>query len=265
MHDDLLPNLAAIMLRLPVFALVAGRLGGLIMFLPVLSGRALPVRVRAILVIGLAALVAPFVSLPADAPDNLASLALAIGSEFLLGVLIGLVLRAVFIGLEIAGQMIAQQAGLAFGRVADPTTGEDTSILSTFYVQIGVVVFLLLGGHRVLVGAALDTFRSLPLLTTTDAFLSGTDGLFDALALGAALAVRIAAPVILTLFLVNVAMGFVARTVPQINIITLGFSIKGPLAFLIMAVSLPIAVDAFGGALVDAIEWIGGLLHGLAP
>jgi len=265
MNETLLPDLTALMLRLPVFALVVGRLAGLVLFLPVLGGRAIPVRVRAILVIGMAGLVTPLVSLPLGVPDHPAGIALAIGRELVLGALLGLVLRCVFVGLEMAGLLIAQQAGLAFGRIADPTSGDDQNLLSIFYVQVGVVVFLLLGGHRALIAAALDTFQRLPLLGAGGAAFVRPEELVDALALGAALAVRVAAPVIVTLFLVNVAMAFVSRTVPQINIITLGFSIKGPVAFLLMAVSLPIAMDAFGGALRESIEWVGRLLQAMAP
>jgi flagellar biosynthetic protein FliR len=68
--------------------------------------------------------------------------------------------------------------------------------------------------------------------------------------------VRVAAPVILTLFLVNAAMGFVSRTVPQLNILTIGFSLKGLVAFVLMAISLPAALEAFTDALETTVGWI---------
>ena len=76
-------ELFALYSRQPVFALVAGRLGGLIMFLPMFGGMAIPARVRAMLVVGLAALVTPLVRVGPDAPTNLIGIALALANEVL--------------------------------------------------------------------------------------------------------------------------------------------------------------------------------------
>jgi len=250
-------GLLAWYLKLPVFALVASRLGGLVMFQPVIGGYAIPARVRALFVLGLAALVTPFVSAGPELPDRPTGLILASAEELLLGVLLGLVVRMCFLGLQLGGQLIAQESGLAFGRVADPSTGEDETLLSNLYLQLGAVVFLIIGGHRALLAVALDTFARIPLLSVGTGPGGHVELLFDALTLGGQIALRTAAPVVLTLFLVNAAMGFVSRTVPQLNILTVGFSIKGLVAFVLVAVSLPAAFDAFTGALETVVGWIG--------
>jgi flagellar biosynthetic protein FliR len=246
-------------LKLPVFLLVASRLGGLIMFQPVIGGYAIPSRIRALLVLGLAALATPFVHLHSAAPTQPVGIMLAIGNELLLGVLMGLVVRMGFLGLQLGGQLIAQEAGLAFGRVADPSTGAQQSTLSNLYLQLGAVVFLIVGGHRVLLSVALDTFDAIPLLGDQGTFADGLGLLLDALALGCEVAVRVAAPVVLTLFLVTAATGFISRTVPQLNILTIGFSVKGLVAFVLMAVSLPAALEAFTDALETTVDWIHAL------
>ncbi len=253
-------ELVSTYLRLPVFLLVASRLGGLIMFQPVVGGYAIPPRVRALLVIGLAALVTPLVELPPTiagvGPERLL---LAIGGELLLGVLMGLVVRMCFLGLQLGGQMVAQDAGLAFGQVADPSSGDQQNILSNFYLQLGAVVFLIVGGHRAVVSAALDTFETIPLLSPRG--LAGGDltVLVDALTMAGEIAVRVAAPTMITLLLVKAALGFVSRTVPQFNILTVGFSVKGLAALVLMAISLPAALEAFTEGLELTMEWIHGL------
>jgi len=246
-------------LKLPVFLLVASRLGGLIMFQPVIGGYGIPANVRMLVVLGLAAMVTPCVHLSAAAPMHAAAIVFAMGSELLLGVLMGLVVRMCFLGLQLGGQVVAQESGLAFGRVADPSTGAQQSIISNLYLQLGVVVFLIVGGHRVLMSVALDTFNTIPLLGDQGTFTHGVGLLFDALLLGGEIAIRIAAPVILTLFLVNAAMGFISRTVPQLNILTVGFSLKGLIAFVLMAISLPAAFEAFTDALEMTVGWIAEL------
>ena len=252
-------ELIATYLKVPVFLLVASRLGGLLMFQPVVGGFAVPTNVRVLLVVALAALVTPFVHLHSGVPATPTELVLAMAGELLLGVLMGLVVRMCFLGLQLGAQVVAQEAGLAFGRVADPTTGDDQSIFSSLYLQLGAVVFLIVGGHRVLVAVALDTFDAIPLLGDTGTFARGVGLLFDALTLGGEIAVRLAAPVILTLFLVTAAMGFVSRTVPQLNILTVGFSVKGLVGFVLMAISLPAALEAFAGALETTVGWVAAL------
>ncbi|MFQ5807419.1 MAG: flagellar biosynthetic protein FliR [Phycisphaerae bacterium] len=253
-------ELLATYLKLPVFALVVSRLGGLIMFQPIVGGYGIPRRVQVLLVLGLAALVTPFVQLGGPAPDRPVSIMLAMGNELLLGVLMGLAVRMCFLGLQVGGQIIAQESGLAFGRIADPTTGAQQSIFSSLYLQLGAVVFLIVGGHRVLLSVALDTFNTIPLLGDQGTFTQGVGLVFDALTLGAEIAVRVAAPAVLTLFLVNAAMGFVSRTVPQFNILTIGFSIKGLVSFILIAISLPAALEAFIGALETVVGWIAELV-----
>jgi flagellar biosynthetic protein FliR len=254
-------ELIAPYLKLPVFLLVASRLGGLVMFQPILGGYAVPTHIRLLLVIGLAALVTPFVALTSAAPTQPATIALAMGGEMLLGVLMGLAVRMCFLGLQVGGQVIAQESGLAFGQIADPSTGDEESIISTLYLQLGAVVFLIVGGHRALIAIALDTFRTIPLLGDSGTIMPGTELLLDTLALSGEIAVRVAAPVIVTLFLVNAAMGFVSRTVPQFNILTIGFSLKGLVAFVLMAIALPAALEAFTDALEMTVDWVAAVVE----
>ena len=247
-------------LNLPVFLLVVSRLGGLVMSQPLIGGYAVPSNIRILLVIGLAALVTPLVHIGGVAPTRPLAIALAMGGEILLGVLMGSVVRMCFLGLQLGGQIIAQESGLAFGRVADPSTGVEQSIISSVYLQLGAVVFLIIGGHRALIAVALDTFETIPLLSDTGIFTDASGLIMDALTLGGVIAVRVAAPVILTLFLVNTAMGFVSRTVPQLNIMTIGFSIKGLVGFVLMAVALPAAFEVFTEALETSVGWISNLV-----
>ncbi|MBU0639916.1 MAG: flagellar biosynthetic protein FliR [Planctomycetes bacterium] len=246
-------------LKLPVFALVLSRLGGLIMFQPILGTMAVPMNLRVLLVAGLAMLVTPFVDLPGGLPDTPGGIALAMASELLLGALIGLVMALCFVGLQMGGTLIAQESGLAFGQIADPSTGDQQTVLASLYVQLAGAIYLIVGGHRALLGACLDTFYSIPLLEVGGQMELCVTLLVEVLTVGGQVAVRVAAPAVVTLFMVNIALGFISRTVPQLNITTVGFSIKGLISFLIIAISLPSAVAAFTDALACAIGWLGEL------
>lgn len=245
------------LLNLPVFGLVAARLAGFIMFQPVLAALAIPAQVRVAVVLALAALMTPLVRLHAGLPDTPATLALALGGELLVGITVGLVLRIGFAALQLGGLMIAQESGLAFGQIVDPVYGQEESILSTTYAQVAVVVYLLLGGHRELLAACLDTFQAVPLLTHPASMEAALQLVLAALASGGELTLRVAAPVLLTLMLVNLVLGFLSRTLPQINVTTVGFALKTPAAFFVMAAALPAVVEAFSdelGGLVRAVR-----------
>lgn len=255
-------ELLAQYLNLPIFAAVAGRIGGIVMFQPLLGALIIPVHVRIVFVMGLAFLATPLARITHGIPDSLPGLVLAVAGEILLGVFLGMIVRTCFLGLEFAGMLLAQESGLAFGQIADPTSGQEQSVLSMIYIQVATVVFLIIGGHRELIRATLDTFTHVPLLSAPTWINSIGDVLFGALTAGLEIGVRIAAPTIITLFLVNVALGFVARTVPQINVATVGFAMKGMIAFVLMAISLPAAMEVFTGGLQLSMEWIEALTGG---
>lgn len=246
-------------LRLPLFLLVASRLGGILMFMPVLGALALPPQLRALLVVALAAVVTPLVDAPAGWPDTLGGLALAMGGELLIGVLMGLAVFLCFVGLQLGAQLIAQESGLALGQILDPMMEEEDTVLGSLYLQLGLVIFLIIGGHRVLLAAAFDSFRTVPLLSGMGWLEGGGAVLLDALRTGGELAIRIAAPTVLTLFLVNLGLGFVSRTVPQLNVTTLGFSFKALLGFALMAISLPVLLAGF----TETLEAVIGQLRDL--
>jgi flagellar biosynthetic protein FliR len=249
----------AVYLKLPAFALVLSRLAGLVAFAPILGSLAIPATVRALLAAGIAALLAPIVTVPADLPDTPGGLVLGMAQEAALGLLMGLVMALCFLGMQVGSTLVAQESGLAIGQLLDPSFDEEQTVLSTFYVQLAVAIYLIIGGHRVLLSTFLDTFEAVPLLRANELAQTGTGLLLRGLTVGAMGAVRVAAPALVTLFLVNVAMGFIARTVPQLNVITVGFSLKTLLGFAIVAATLPSAVSAF----IDAVDLAAGWLKEL--
>lgn len=245
-------------MQLPLLALVCGRIAGVLMFAPLLGGLSVPMQVRVLLIAALTALLAPLVTPPARMPESLAALALALAGELSIGAIMGLTLRMCFVGLQIGGQLIAQESGTAFAQLVDPNSGIEGDTLSMLYVQLGGIVFLIVGGHRETIRAALESFRNVPLLAGISV-VGATETLLAATTSGLELALRVAAPVLVSMLIVNVALGFVARTVPQLNVATVGFSIKGVLAFACVAVALPTAMDGFLEALDGAVTLVRGI------
>ncbi len=240
---------------LPVFVLIVFRLTGLVMTAPILASEMIPLRIRAALTMVMAFVLFPAVSL--QAPGDLGVVTMLTGgvTELAIGATIGLALNMLMTGAELAGLLVGQQGGIGLGQVYDPALGGEVSIVGQLYTIVLVFVFLVIGGHRAMVSALLDTFQAVPLLT-------GRFGeplvvlLVEMLASAFMLAIRVAGPVLVALFLTTVAMGFLSRTMPQMNIMTVGFQVQILVALGVSGLALVSMQDLFVGVLWDAIARI---------
>lgn len=243
------------LLALPVFALAMCRVGGLMMTAPMLSSQAIPMRIRATLAMFLAVLAVPVVA--ASAPEDV-TLGRAIAGavpEMAIGAAMGLTLTICLMGAETAGNLIGQQAGLSLGQIIDPMQNANASIIGQVYVIVMTIVLVTLGAHRDVIRALFDTYEVIPALS-----FSPGDSLLMLLVetTGAAFAmgIRIAAPVLLALFIAATVMGVMARTIPQVNVITVGFTAKVLLALGAASIALAASEQVMVRAIMDAVEAI---------
>lgn len=225
---------------LPVFALVFFRLSGLMIAAPVFSSSLIPARVRGAILVATAGLLFPMLNL--QAPGELSMVTLLVGGvgEMMIGVIIGLSCAILLMGVEVAGHIVGQQAGIALGEVFDPTFEQETTVVGQVYLLTMTAMFLIAGGHRAMMAAVLDSYRVIPLLSFRfdESFV-----LLLVELLGAAfiLGIRLAGPVLIALFLSTLAMGLISRTMPQLNILSVGFTIRVMLAIGVAGASLALS------------------------
>jgi flagellar biosynthetic protein FliR len=227
------------------FVLVSFRLAGLFIFTPVLTNRLMPGRARALLVVMLAAALYP--TLPAHAqvaPDaGLVTLIPLVVSETLIGAVIGFVASLPVLSLDMAGFLMSHQMGLSLGRVYNPDLGQDTDTLGQLVMYLGLAAFLSCGGMEALFVCLGRSFWSVPAGAVA---MDGAplDLIVGVLGAGFELAIRVSAPVVCIIFLLMVALGFVGKTMPQINIMSVGFTIKIIFGIAMIAASLGAAQQA---------------------
>lgn len=240
-------SLIDILYSLPVFALVLFRISGLVMTAPVFGSQMIPMRVRAAMVMMIAAIMFPMVKSQVPAHMGLGAVLIGGVSEMMIGATIGLSLTIFIMGAEVAGRTAGQQAGLSMGQIVDPSTNEQVSTLGALYTVVLTVLFLVIGGHRATMAALLDTYDAVPILSfqiSDSVIVLLSEMLTAAFILG----VRIGAPIIVAVFVSGVALGFLSRTMPQLNILSVGFTLR-----LLVALAIGgIALMASGDMLVDA-------------
>jgi len=247
-----------ILLSLPVFALVLMRISGLVLTAPLFGTPIAPVRIRAAFAMVLAVVMFPAVAAGVPGRLELSEALPAAIAELIIGMTIGLSLSLLLAGAQVAGTVAGQQAGMALGEVFNPFQNEDTAILAQVYVAVLMLVFLAIGGHRAMLAALLDTYRTIPVLSyAPDESIVLL--LLNALTTAFALGLRMAGPVVIALFLTEAAFGFLSRTVPQLNILSVGFGLRNLVALGVAAVSLsalePLLVNAIGDNLETIRMW----------
>lgn len=237
---------------LPVYALVLFRVAGLMLTAPLFSSAAIPIRVRVAMIAVISLALFPVVVPNAPTHLGLKDAVLGVAGETMIGLVMGLALSLVMIGTDLGGMISGQQAGLAIGRVFNPMSNTNSSVFGTAFFLVFQIVFLLVGGHRAVMGALLDTFEVIPLLS----FRAGPAvvELLVTLLTGAfVLGLKLAAPVLIALFLTTLTLGFLGKTMPQLNILSVGFAVRVMMAVGVASLALPAASEVFLEALSDCI------------
>jgi flagellar biosynthetic protein FliR len=230
--------------RVVVLVLTLGRVGGLFVMAPIFASRTAPVRVRAALVFFLALAMLPLVGTepPVQAATAGAAVVLGmLGFETLVGFTIGLVAQLTFGAVQMAGQLAGIQMGIGLANLIDPQTQEHITSLAQWQNLLALLIFLSVDGHHLLIRAVADSFAVLPLGGGLPA--AGGFGLVVDLAGGLfVVALKIAAPVLVLLLLVNAAMGVLAKLIPQLNVFIVGFPLNVAAGLFVLAASQPFTV-----------------------
>lgn len=221
------------------------RIGGFFVAAPFWGHRTIPRAVKVPIALILAFSVAPL--LPGMAAVNPDSLWTAGGwavREVVTGGLIGFGFATIFWAVRMAGDLVGLQMGFAIVNVIDPNQTEQVSLIGEFKYILATLILFAIDGHHLMIAALVDSYRLIPL-----GLASFNDTAFNAVirltATVFVTAVKVGAPVMITLLLTDVALGIVARTVPQMNIFIVGFPVKIGIGFLILGAALPLLAQLF--------------------
>ena len=239
------------------------RLLGMLMTAPLFSTRAIPVRVRLALGIGLAFAILPAApAMPAVDAGSYAGL-LIMGQQVFIGAAIGVVVRIAFAAIDLAGSFIGMQMGLSFALFFDPNSGGQSAVLADFLSMVATLLFLSLDGHLIMIDLLARSFVWLPVGSGLDgqgwAVLPRTGAAIFSIGL------MISLPLLAALLVANIALGVLTRAAPQLNLFAIGFPITMSIGFFSLMLIMTNVGSVMQNLFEQAFDHIPALLEALTP
>lgn len=239
------------------YLVVLSRVGGLCTFAPFWGNRAAPVRVRVVVALVVSLAVYPAVLNHIETPpSDLFKVALIMMGEVLIGFTIGFVGRVVFMALEVAAHAISTQIGFTLAAIIDPATKAQTGAFATIAQMLALVILLAMDGHHWFLATTVESFSEVRpgefVMTAALAELFVRLSA-DALMVGVALA----APALVVLFAVEVAVAVAGRAAPQLQVMLLSFPIKIAAGLVVLGAtiySMPGAIRSTLGVIREALS-----------
>jgi len=241
-----------------IFFLLFSRISGLMAFFPFFSHTAISMPVKTGLIFYLSILFYPAVTL-SSLPVDISSLALMVVSEFMLGLIAGAVLNLVFGALGVAGMQIGMVMGFSMASVMDPSTGANTPIISNILNLIALMMLLAFDGHHLILLFLNETMGNIelggfyPKAFIWEYISEGVSHMF-------AMGFIIAFPIIALSLLADVIFGMLMKTMPQFNLLVVGFPIKIFLSIMVLAAVLSAIMHIFKREFLQAFEFLKMLL-----
>lgn len=226
--------------NLTVFLLVFVRIFSFMIIAPFFVLPGIPALAKLGLSFCLAIVIYPVLpETPVNVSGGLVGYILALTKETGTGLSLGILVNIIFSGIRNAGQYMDFQMGFGLANVVDPLTGAQGTMVGQFMNLLGLVFFFNIDGHHRLINALGHSYQFVPLNTAGFNYASGLIAA-KAFASMSLLAVQISAPLLAVLIIVDLALGFMAKAAPQINVFLLGFPLKILAGLFILFIILPL-------------------------
>lgn len=248
--------------QLTLFLLVFVRMTAFFVAAPVFSYRTVPNAFK--IGLGFFAALAAFMTIPHEASIPLdLTFALMIVKEAIVGLVLGFVAAFILYILQIAGGFIDFQMGFAIANVVDPQTGAQIPIIGNFKYMLSMLFFLSVNGHHLLIDGVVRSYQMVPIEALFVSIGSESVALFISQLLVKIyiIAFQIAIPIVGALFLVDVALGMIARTVPQLNVFVVGIPLKIFVGFLMILLTLSMFFYLLQSVFKEMFDTMGQLLQ----
>lgn len=229
-----------ILQALPYFLLILVRISSFFIIAPLFSQRGVPTQFK----LGLAAFLSLLALSALPVEETLALdgyYIMMVIKEFGIGIVLGFTAALVLYTVQIAGAFIDFQMGFAMASVMDPQTGSQVPIIGRFKYILALLFLLTVNGHHLMLDGVMQSLQTIPVesLSFDIKFEDLAKFISDLFVEMFMVALQISLPIVGSLFLVDVALGILAKTVPQLNIFAVGFPVKILVGFILLMFSMP--------------------------
>jgi len=241
-----------------IFFLLFSRISGVIAFFPFFSHKSIPVSVKTALAFYLTILFFPMTTLH-NIPYEVSNIALLVVGEFTLGFMAAVILNLVFGAIGLAGTQISMIMGFSMASIMDPSTGTNTPIIGQILTLIAVMILLAFNGHHLILLYLSKTITHIelggfyPNVNTWNYLSQGVKHMFM-------MGLIISFPFIALSILSDVIFGMLMKTMPQFNLLVVGFPIKIFLSIMVMVAVLGAMMNIFQQEFLSAFEYLKNLL-----
>ena len=261
-----LEGLSGISLQsLPIYLLLlmisSLRIGAFLVASPFFGSRMIPLTVRIVFSIALGIGLVSHLKFPPVEFLVGVKLVPIIFQELFIGIACGLVLNILFSSVILAGEKIAATSGLAFAAQIDPTSGAQSPVISQIFQLFLLILFFSVNGHLIVFELFYKSYEMVPIGSfynfkdVVEEAINSTNSIYQN-------AVIIVLPIVSILFFMNLGIGFITKSAPQLNLFSFGF----PLTILGTFFALYFSVDAlqyvFSGLIDEAIGYVKSILNG---
>lgn len=242
--------------------LIFVRIGAMVATAPFFSNGSIPVQIKVFFSLVLSVMMFPLIpfegmAIPIDA--GMLEVVLTIIKELLVGIIMGLTGQILFAALQIGGELMSVNMGLAFASVVDPVNSTQQSVLGQLFVLLGTFVFISSGGDAYYIFALAHSYEVVPVGTVqataaAPLFIEIAARLF-------LLGVQISAPFMVVLFLMDLSFAIFGRIMPKANIFFIALPLKVGTGFILLLLVLPFAPTALERLFSDIWVYLDKMLQ----
>ncbi len=252
--------------QLGFFLLIFVRISGIFSVAPVFGSRNVPLIVKA----GLSLLIS-FILLPLlfrndiIVPESILAYVAVVIGEFLIGLIMGYACSFIFYGIQMAGSLLDTQIGFGIVNVLDPQFGQQVPLVGNFKYILAMLVFFASNSHHLFLSAIVYSFKSIPVTHGIFRPEMAANIVVDMVVSIFVIALKISLPILVALLLTDVALGILARTMPQMNIFVVGVPGKIIVGIFVLSLALPFYIVFLEVIFNDIFHNMYRLLESFAP
>lgn len=236
-----------------IFMLLFVRFSALFMFFPFFSSNQIPFVIKTSIALLFAFMFFPFAKIPAFSDKYIDYLVIEILAEALFGLCAGVILLLVFSSIQLAGEQISFVMGLTMANVMDPQSGISTPVMSNILNLMAILLFLLLDCHHVIImffTQSLDFITLGAFYPNANLISYVSKNVLNLFMFGFILAF----PVLAFSLLADFIFGMLMKTMPQFNLLVVGFPIKICMAYVVLIAILGVIMEVFKKLLLQALN-----------